>query len=176
MTLTLDATQQRFGPNMNLEQYHNQPPAFSNPWTSSSSSSSSQPPAPSSSMYVPGSQQPSSLTAGLMAAKNPVGRPPASSSGPSIPPYGSLPVTSSAGMWPTSLLADAQMLSDNYANNLLRHSEPEPPASNFRTLWRSLILNFGLSCQWRIRDVWPVLRQHGLCPSANPALPIRLRR
>jgi hypothetical protein len=105
MTLTLDATQQRFGPTMNLDhQYHSQPPAFSNPW--SSSSSPPQPPAPSSGMYVPG-QQPSSLTAGLMASKSPAGRPGASGGAPTMPPYGSLPVGGSTDIMSINRLPPA---------------------------------------------------------------------
>lgn len=80
---------------MNLEHYHNPPPSFTNPWSSSSSPPHA--PAPSSSMYVPGSQQPSNLTAGLLATKPPVGRPGGPTGGSTIPSFGSLPVTSSAG-------------------------------------------------------------------------------
>lgn len=93
--MTLDATQQRFGPTMSLDhQYHSQPPAFSNPW--SSSASPPQPPAPNSGMYVPGGQQSSGLSS-LMASKPQAVRPSGGNGGPSMPAYGSLPVTSSAG-------------------------------------------------------------------------------
>lgn len=93
--MTLDTTQQRFGPTMNLDyQQHSQSPAFSNPWTSSSSPPQS---APSGGMFVGSQQQPPPLNPSMMAGKPQGGRT-STSSGSSMASYGSMPVTSSAGV------------------------------------------------------------------------------
>lgn len=81
---------------MNLDyQQHNQSPAFSNPWSSNSPQPQS---APNSGMFV-GSQQQPPLNPSLMAGKPQPARP-SNSSGSSMASYGSMPVTSSAGMHP----------------------------------------------------------------------------
>lgn len=87
--MTLDTSQQRFGPSMHLDyQQHSSSPAFTNPWPSSSSPP--QPP-PSAGMFV-GNQQPGApLNPGMMAGKPQPPRPGNAS-------YGSMPVTSGADM------------------------------------------------------------------------------
>lgn len=89
MTMTLDTSQQRFGPGMSLDyQQHSSSPAFTNPWPSSSSPPQS---APSAGMFV-GSQQPGApLNPSMMASKP---QPPRPSGGS----YGSMPATSGADM------------------------------------------------------------------------------
>ncbi|UPK89356.1 hypothetical protein LCI18_000291 [Fusarium solani-melongenae] len=91
MTMTLDTTQQRFGPSLNFDySAPAQPPAFSNPWSSSS------PPQPPP-LFV-GSQQP--LNPNMMAGKPPQHSRASTSSASSMASYGnSMPVAStSAGM------------------------------------------------------------------------------
>jgi hypothetical protein len=94
MTMTLDNSQQRFGPGMNLDyQQHNHSPAFSNPWTSSSSP---QPSAPNGSMFVANQhQQPPPLSQSMMAGKPPTSRP-SNAASSAIGSYGSMPVPSPA--------------------------------------------------------------------------------
>ncbi|KAF4123493.1 Zinc finger, C2H2 type [Geosmithia morbida] len=101
MTMTMDTSQQRFGSALNMEYHqHPQPPTFSNPWTSSSS-----PPQPASNgaMFVGGPHQQPPLNPSLITGKPHDGRTGSSGGGggggaPSLPPYGSIPVTSSADM------------------------------------------------------------------------------
>lgn len=93
MTMTMDTPQQRFGHALNLDYQHpNQPPAFSNPWSTSSPPQS----APSGGMFVGSQQAQPPLSHGMLAGKPQPPRP-ANSSGTSLPSYGSLPVSSSAG-------------------------------------------------------------------------------
>ncbi|KAL2694239.1 hypothetical protein Neosp_000814 [[Neocosmospora] mangrovei] len=95
MTMTLDTSQQRFGPSLNFDySAPAQPPAFSNPW---SSSSPPQPPPAGGGLFV-GSQQP--LNPNMMAGKPPQHSRASTSSASSMASYGnSMPVAStSAGM------------------------------------------------------------------------------
>lgn len=93
MTMTLDSTQQRYGPPLNFEySAQTQPPAFSNPWTSSSSSS--QPPPTSNGLFV-GNQH--GLNPSMMAGKPQPSARASTSSASSMASYGSMPVSSSAG-------------------------------------------------------------------------------
>ena len=116
MTMTLDTTQQRFGPQMNFDYSapSSQQPSFSNPW-----SSSSPPQPPSSSSLFMGSQQHQqpptqpqphhppapALSVGMLAGKPPpsqAARPnPTSEGSSSLTPYGALPVPNSTGNRPT---------------------------------------------------------------------------
>ncbi|KAK5990488.1 Zinc finger protein C25B8.19c [Cladobotryum mycophilum] len=93
MTMTLDTSQQRFGPVLNLDYpAHSQSPAFSNPWSSSS--------APPQTSAVAGSsiyQQPPALNPSIMAAKAHGARSNTSSASP-LAPYGSMPVPSSSDL------------------------------------------------------------------------------
>ena len=94
--MTLDTTQQRFGPSLNFDySAPAQPPAFSNPW---SSSSPPQPPPAGSSLFV-GSQP--ALNPNMMAGKPPQSRASTSSTS-SMTSYGSaMPVpNTSAGKLP----------------------------------------------------------------------------
>ncbi|KAI5466276.1 hypothetical protein BGZ63DRAFT_420777 [Mariannaea sp. PMI_226] len=95
MTMTLDSTQQRFGPSLNFDYpAPAQPPAFSNPW--SSAPSSSQPAPAGSSLFVGSHHQ--SLNHNLLASKPPHSGRASSSSASSIASYGSLPLpNTSAG-------------------------------------------------------------------------------
>lgn len=99
MTMTMDASQQRFGSGLNMEgatlkmdyppHPHHQPPTFSNPWTSSS------PPQPTSNgaMFVGGPHQQPPAPLNPMTGKPHDGRAGSSSGAPSLPGYGSMPST-----------------------------------------------------------------------------------
>ncbi|WKT43087.1 Zinc finger C2H2-type [Fusarium oxysporum f. sp. vasinfectum] len=87
MTMTLDTTQQRFGPSLNFDySAPAQPPAFSNPW---SSSSPSQHPPAGSSLFV-GSQP--ALNPSIMAGKPPQSRASTSSTSSMASYGGAMPV------------------------------------------------------------------------------------
>ncbi|CVK89364.1 related to krueppel protein [Fusarium fujikuroi] len=87
MTMTLDTTQQRFGPSLNFDySAPAQPPAFSNPW---SSSSPSQHPPAGSSLFV-GSQP--ALNPSIMAGKPPQSRASTSSTSSMASYGGGMPV------------------------------------------------------------------------------------
>ncbi|EWG48309.1 hypothetical protein FVEG_08125 [Fusarium verticillioides 7600] len=87
MTMTLDTTQQRFGPSLNFDySAPAQPPAFSNPW---SSSSPSQHPPTGSSLFV-GSQP--ALNPSIMAGKPPQSRASTSSTSSMASYGGAMPV------------------------------------------------------------------------------------
>ncbi|KAJ4008848.1 hypothetical protein NW752_008803 [Fusarium irregulare] len=91
MTMTLDTTQQRFGPSLNFDySAPAQPPAFSNPW---SSSSPPQPPPAGSSLFV-GSQ--SALNPSMMAGKPPQSRASTSSTSSMASYGGAMPVPSTS--------------------------------------------------------------------------------
>lgn len=96
--MTIDSTQQGFGPTMNFDySAHGQQPAFSNPWSSSSPSHSGPP--PGTGLFVGNQQQQQQppMSHGMMAGKGPDGRT-STSSGSSMASYGSMPVpASSAG-------------------------------------------------------------------------------
>lgn len=91
--MTLDTTQQRFGPSLNFDySAPAQPPAFSNPW---SSSSPSQHPPAGSSLFV-GSQP--ALNPSIMAGKPPQSRASTSSTSSMASYGGAMPVpNTSAG-------------------------------------------------------------------------------
>lgn len=97
MTMALDPSQQqRFGPGINFDyQAHAQPPAFSNPWSSSSSAPQSIPAAagPANALFNVHGQH--SMPPAMMPGKP---LPPRASTGStsSMPPYGSMPMSSSA--------------------------------------------------------------------------------
>jgi hypothetical protein len=102
--MTLDTTQQRFGPSLNFDySAPAQPPAFSNPW---SSSSPSQHPPAGSSLFV-GSQ--SALNPSIMAGKPPQSRASTSSTSSMASYGGAMPVpNTSAGKFkmPASIVYD----------------------------------------------------------------------
>lgn len=86
--MTLDSTQQRFGPSMNFDySAPTQPPAFSNPW--SSASSPSQPASSGSGLFVGNHHH--GIGHHLMSNKSPHSRA-STSSASSIASYGALPV------------------------------------------------------------------------------------
>lgn len=94
--MALDPSQQqRFGPGLNFDYpAHAQPPAFSNPWSSSSSAPQSIPAAagPGSALFNVHGQP--SMPPAMMPGKPIPGR---ASSASSMPSYGSMPMSSSAG-------------------------------------------------------------------------------
>ncbi|KAM5351753.1 hypothetical protein ACJ41O_004476 [Fusarium nematophilum] len=91
MTMTLDTTQQRFGPSLNFDySAPAQPPAFSNPW---SSSSSPHPPPGGGGLFV-GSQP--ALNPNMMAGKPPHSRASTSSASSMASYGGSMPVASTS--------------------------------------------------------------------------------
>ncbi|KAK7431140.1 hypothetical protein QQZ08_002421 [Neonectria magnoliae] len=103
MTMTLDTTQQRFGPSLNFDySAPTQQPAFSNPWTSTSSPPQ---PAPAGSGLFVGNHH-HALNPNMMAGKPPHSRA-STSSASSIASYGSMPVanTSAGSLSPSPSMA-----------------------------------------------------------------------
>ncbi|KAH7162865.1 hypothetical protein B0J13DRAFT_615477 [Dactylonectria estremocensis] len=103
MTMTLDTTQQRFGPSLNFDySAPAQPPAFSNPWSSASSPPQT---APAGSGLFVGSHQ--ALNPNMMAGKPSHSGRASTSSASSIASYGSMPVanTSAGSLSPSPSVA-----------------------------------------------------------------------
>ncbi|KAL6403529.1 hypothetical protein AUP68_12885 [Ilyonectria robusta] len=93
MTMTLDTTQQRFGPSLNFDYSASaQPPAFSNPWSSASSPPQTAP--AGGALFVGNHHQ--ALNPNMMAGKSSHSGRASTSSASSIASYGSMPVANTS--------------------------------------------------------------------------------
>ncbi|KAH6998254.1 C2H2 finger domain protein FlbC [Ilyonectria sp. MPI-CAGE-AT-0026] len=104
MTMTLDTTQQRFGPSLNFDySAPAQPPAFSNPWSSASSPPQTAP--AGGALFVGNHHQ--ALNPNMMAGKSSHSGRASTSSASSIASYGSMPVanTSAGSLSPSPSMA-----------------------------------------------------------------------
>jgi hypothetical protein len=112
--MTIDSTHSRFGPAMNLDYSHHQPPAFTNPWPSASPPHAGQ--APGTGLahqhHASPSHQMPPINPGVMMGKNTAGRT-STSSGSSMGSYGSMPVpTSSADLMNMSRMTTSAAYAD----------------------------------------------------------------
>lgn len=162
--MTMDTSQQRFGPVLSFDYpTHTQPPAFSNPW--SASSGHHQPPVPGSSIYA-GSQQPPPLSHNVMAAKAHGARSNTSNAS-SMASYGSMPV-------PPTSAGNIRSLNDDYAKDYeitdieCRSLGFKSPANHISYLWSFCLRLNRLTRQRPIcSSICRTLRCHGLCSGAS---------